>query len=173
MFMNGPNDIRIRETSSDDIESLRSLLQEWCDGSEMGQISQEEVNSEIVGIETSTKGESDWLYVVAEDETGRLLGIMGMCKSNATIDAVLPSHEEKSAAELFSAFVSQSERGRGIGRLLVQHLESKAELDGYDEIVVASGPRFRETGWPFWQSFYGDPAKVIECTSIWRKSLAK
>jgi GNAT superfamily N-acetyltransferase len=75
------------------------------------------------------------------------------------------------AGELISAFVSPRERGFGIGRLLVASLEEEAKNRKFEDILVLSGSRFRETGWPFWQSLYGEPVEVYDRSAIWHKQL--
>lgn len=81
-------------------------------------------------------------------------------------------------AEIINAYVSASQRGRGIGSALLRGMEQTAKDEGYSELIVNSGPRYQLSGWPFWQRMYGEPVALAEDyygprfhAAVWRKSL--
>lgn len=58
--------------------------------------------------------------------------------------------------ELINAYVDPRARGEGLGRLLVHGLIALAREHSYDEILVSSGRRYRETGWTFYDKVFGE-----------------
>jgi GNAT superfamily N-acetyltransferase len=80
--------------------------------------------------------------------------------------------------EVINAFVYPPYRGTGVGTLLLRHVEDAARQNGFTEIVVNSGPRYRETGWPFWIKRYGSAIGKADDyygpgihAPVWRKIL--
>ena len=57
--------------------------------------------------------------------------------------------------EIIGAFVSKHERGKGVGKSLFSAIESEAKNLDYKEIVIWSGPRYKETGWQFYDNLLG------------------
>jgi len=51
--------------------------------------------------------------------------------------------------EMIHAFVAVELAGKGVGTALVEALEGRARLDGHDEMLLNSGPRYAATGWGF------------------------
>src|SRR5262249_40731551 len=60
--------------------------------------------------------------------------------------------------EIVHAFVAPQHHHRGIAKVLVDAVERRARSRGLCELVVRSGPRYRESGWPFWTARYGRPS---------------
>jgi GNAT superfamily N-acetyltransferase len=113
-------------------------------------------------------------FLVAERE-GTVLGIMGI---QTPTDRMLNYTQTDQPIELITAMVSKDSRGEGIGKLLVNALLAKATSEGAKEVIVNSGPRYRLTGWPFWQKQFGVPVAIATGyygpggdAMVWRKAL--
>ena len=60
------------------------------------------------------------------------------------------------AIEIINLFVLPDQAKRGIGKALVDKVEWEAALvGGYSEIIVNSGPRYKETAWGFYDQLPG------------------
>lgn len=55
------------------------------------------------------------------------------------------------------AYVRRSHRGLGVGQSLLQGIEATAARMGFTILLVVSGSRNREGGYPFWRRRYGEP----------------
>ena len=114
-------------------------------------------------------------YLVAENQTGEVVGVIGFTSPEARM------YRFKLTArpvELVNAYVKQDERGGGVGRALVAELEKRAKDQDYTEVLLNSGPRYKGTGWGFYERVgytrvgvmknrYGKGAHA----PVWRKAL--
>jgi GNAT superfamily N-acetyltransferase len=80
--------------------------------------------------------------------------------------------------EFLNAYVDPERRNKGIGRALAGRLEEIALQAGHTEIIVNSGPRYKDSGWIFWTRLYGEPITTQKDyygpgadAKIWRKLL--
>lgn len=171
--MSYQNETLIRDAVSRDLENIRTLLEEWSTETNNDHIETSEVDLVVSDVSRFTSNDLRFgrVYRVAEDIDGNLLGLMGMCAASDILSPLAPSVTRGNAGELISAFVSSKARGHGIGRLLVASLEEEAMNRKFEDMLVVSGSRFRETGWPFWQSLYGEPVEVSDHSAVWLKHL--
>ena len=131
----------IRPARPDDAEALRRILEHWV-GAET-----DETLSRVLATGTE-------VHVVAVEDDA-VVGVMGL-----EFEGIRPPlfGPDDRPASLISAYVDNDRRCRGIGSALADHLESVALSRGCTRLVVVSGPRSREVGYPFWTSRYGDIA---------------
>lgn len=165
----------IRETRAGDALALKPILESWIRDRNSGDLLSDEVASVMKAIEDSVQGQNSKKYVVAEDGKGILVGVMGM---NAPGEDMQPYTATNSPVEFINAFVSATQRGTGTGKLLAKELEGIAVSAGHTEIIVNSGPRYKDTGWAFWNSLYGEPVAIQRDlygpggdAPVWRKAL--
>ena len=145
----GPPQITTREPRLEDMEDLRAILQKSLIDSESGNPITSEIEEVLSKIGQSLESNTAPIrYRVAEHPDGQLLGVMGMMYPDG--DMVQYARSPNSCVELVNAFVDPEVRKSGAGRLLVDDLLRDAKVNGATEVVVNSGPRYRETGWPFW-----------------------
>ncbi|HLC91544.1 MAG TPA: GNAT family N-acetyltransferase [Candidatus Saccharimonadales bacterium] len=168
-------DGHIRAARIEDLPALQPILERWIFDRETGNPLPDEVADVMQGIRFSIEGTLDRTYVVAEDAEGRVVGMMGLVPPSAEM---LKFTTSSNPAELINADVADDQRGKGVGKALVNHLEDVAVSKSYDGIVVNSGPRYRETGWPFWTRIYGEPVGTAKDlygpggdAMVWGKSL--
>jgi len=91
--------------------------------------------------------EADGLPQLVAEEDGRIVGLLGM-------DRMEPLYRPKPVARMTILIVADSERGRGIGRQLVNHAVAIAKGWGCGMIEVTSNDRleaahdfYRALGW--------------------------
>lgn len=77
------------------------------------------------------------LYLVIEDETGRLLGGGGYARLAGT-------HEEEGVCEIQKMYFRPELRGRGIGKRLLTELIRRAEADGYQRLYLETMPQMTD-----------------------------
>lgn len=93
------------------------------------------------------------------ERDNQVIGVAGLATTG--IDPELGKGPGRKA-ELVSAYVTNSARGSGAGRALAERVERAAADLGYDELIIVSGSRNREAGYPFWNKRYGKPLRVDE-----------
>jgi GNAT superfamily N-acetyltransferase len=172
--MTSASQLEIRPPTQEDIPGLKPILERWIFDRHTGKVLDGEVEATERAIEASIAGANNEEFLVASQD-GQLLGIMGIQTPN---EKMLEYAETDKPAELFCALVSDEARGRGVGRALVDALTERAHEQGAKELIVNSGPRYRPTGWPFWQKMFGKPIGVAVGyygkggdAMVWRKAL--
>lgn len=164
----------IRPLQEQDILNLQPILETWIKNGETNQVLEDEVRSVMDAMKESLTGQSNRTYLVAQTTTGELIGTMG-CKIPG--QDMLPFALTSNPIEIINAYVAQQHRaGKGVGRALAKAIETKAQVQGYKELLVNSGPRYKDTGWGFWTKLYGEPATIAEKmygqdgdAPVWRK----
>jgi GNAT superfamily N-acetyltransferase len=142
----------IRDAQPGDGEKARSFLEIWVKDSSTGQVQTDEVSEIIRDIEDSSLGLDDKIFKVA-DNNGEVVGIMGLARPSESIRKFASS---SNPSEIINAFVDPNYRGGGVGKLLVDSLEHAAVQNGTTELLVSSGPRYKETAWKFWEGRFGN-----------------
>jgi GNAT superfamily N-acetyltransferase len=119
-----------------------------------------EVETRIGWIETSLA------FVVAEDD-GAVVGVAGLVET-----------EEDGTVEVVCVYVRKDTVGEGVGRALIERIEADATALGFTTLLIVSGSRYREIGYPFWIRRYGEPAIDADFwgpgfdRAVWRHQLA-
>lgn len=170
--------IKIRTAKSEDIDALRPTFEKWIRDRHTGEVLAEEVAELEEEIRSSIEGSGQREYFIAEDGEGKPVGIMGM--QSPPCSALMHFTFSDRPIETINAYVAESERSGGTGRALAKHIEDLAIQQGYTELLVNSGPRYKDTGWPFWTKLYGEPAGTAigfygpgGDALVWRKSLTE
>jgi len=112
-------------------------------------------------------------YVVTKDDKGTVVGFLGY--RNVTTKLKQFSTGNK-PIEIYSLFVDMHVRQKGIGRCLINFLEEYAATNGYDEILVKSADKFKETGWVFYEKMGFTLAGTVggsigNLSNVYRKSI--
>lgn len=167
--------MRIRDLEERDLTAVEAILREWLMPPEGSQRMEEEIAGRLVHLRESLVSGSSRSFVVA-DLDGEVIGIMGV-QTEGIAEELLEAGER--AAELISAFVRRDVTGRGVGRRLAEEIEARARRWGADTLVVVSGARHRERGYPFWTARYGPAVRRDEDfwapgaeRVVWRAPLA-
>lgn len=164
----------VRPLKREDLPYLRRILEMWVRW--QGELLPEEVEDDMNQLRESLKGGNS-RYLVAETLDGRVVGMMGLVPE--------PKPEVKQHAtterpvELVRAYVDQDFRGgQGVGTALIRGIEKLAKSQGATEILLDSGPRYKESGHGFYdkqgyqrigvnKDFYGEGGDAV----VWQKLL--
>lgn len=141
-----------------------------------GPVRHEEVQEDLDLVRDSNAGLSSRRYLFAQDTSGLILGVMGL---QIPEEAMLRFSLTDKPIELINAYALRNSRAKGVGSTLLAAIEVLAKESGHEEIILNSGPRYKETGWPFWRKKYGDPVGILEDrygpgldAMVWRKVLS-
>ena len=112
-------------------------------------------------------------YVVAKDDKGTVVGFLGYRDAATKLKQFSTGNK---SIEIYSLFVDINARQKGIGRSLVKFLEEYAVGNGYDEIIVKSADKFKETGWIFYEKIGFTLAGTVEgstgsLSNVYRKTV--
>ena len=165
----------IRPLTEDDIPALRKISEFWLrDG---GVIAEDEVEGDMATLRESLSSDSGKSMFVAENEADEVVGMMGL--SAKPKPALMPFAKTDNPSELIIAYVHPSYvRGKGVGTLLINGCQDLAKSLGKKEILLESGPRHRESAYPFYdkqpgfervgiiKDFYGEGLDTV----IWQKT---
>ncbi|MDO8561270.1 MAG: GNAT family N-acetyltransferase [bacterium] len=168
--------IQTRGPKEGDLAQLSAILEPWVRDRETGEPLPEEVNSILEAVRADISGNSDVRYVVAEGRN-KVIGVMGL---KPISEAMRQYALTANPAEIVNAFVDPSQRGgKGVGSTLIAAVEAAARESGYTELLLNSGPRYKDTAWGFYTKIYGKPVAVIKDmygmggdAPVWRKSFA-
>lgn len=138
----------VRPLIREDIPSIKPILETWVRNPQTGEILTEEVINDLISMADSLNKKGDKEYFVAQTTQGKIIGTMGLSHPKLEIK---PFATTPKPVELINAYVDINFRGgKGVGSALVSKLAERAATGGFTEILLDSGPRYRVTGWGFW-----------------------
>lgn len=149
----------IRDACEADLPAIRSILEEWMIDPLSGERLPAEVESRVALVAETFNGRTDCEFFVAEVEREGVIGVAGLASFN--IASELFSASER-PVEVITSYVRHSHRGTGIGRALLDEAETRAQAQAFTTLLVVSGARNRESGYPFWRRRYGEPVRWDE-----------
>lgn len=138
----------VRPLSRGDIPHLKPILETWIRNMTTHEILIYEVQEDSASLRASFKGGNSREYFVAQTPQGKVVGMMGLSTPK---EPLYPFVTTATPVELVNAYVDRNYRaGQGVGSALVNKLVERAVFRGFTEILLDSGPRYRHTGWGFW-----------------------
>lgn len=168
--------IIVREVGHVDIPLIRLILEENVKHPDTNETIQEEVESILAEIEDSIKGIVDSSFCIASPDGKAVIGIVGL---QPVSFPMIKYTSTENPAEIVGMYVDLEAHRSGVGTKLVDTAERIAQESGFTELVINSGRRYKESGWPFWQKMYGEPYCVDEdyygkgaAALVWRKVLS-
>ena len=137
----------VRPLRAADLTSVERILRIWVRDSPGSPPLDAEVGRHLTLMAASLVEERGYRYLVAATEAEGIVGVIGMRPPSGEM---LRFAGTSRPVELINIYVdTQHRRGRGTGTALVRELERLARESGYSEMFVNSGPRYRQTGWEF------------------------
>lgn len=149
---------RIRRLQTSDLEHVKPILEHWIRDCDSGEPVPEEVTEDLAAIRATIGTTAKEGFIVIVDESDIACGVMGLKTLDANIEKdryLIALCQGTSPCELINAYLDPGKRGHGLGRELVRGLIALAREFGYDEMLVNSGRRYRETGWGFYDKLFG------------------
>ena len=142
----------VRPLLEHDLSSIRPILETWVRDSKTGEQIPEEIAEDLDLMRESARGESERRYFVAE-ENGEIIGVIGMTKPREYMEPYVTTHNP---VELINAYVAQEQAGgRGVGRALVNRVVEQARFNRNTEVILNSGPRYKDSAWGFYDRLPG------------------
>ncbi len=149
----------VRPLTMTDVDALRQILEHWIRNPEKTEPRLADIDKVQEVMRASVRGENTREYRVAI-ENDRIVGVMGF----KIPDPSEPDDGQKmlefattdNPVEFINAYVDTSRRlGKGVGKALFKALEERAREKRFKEILVNSGPNFKDSGWAFWDGIMG------------------
>lgn len=164
----------IRSLKKKDIPTLQTILEYWL--RDFNVVAHDEVEEDISTMRNSLDEASSKRMFVAEKD-GKAIGMMGLVIPPK--DVLLQFAKTDSPSELIMAYVHPDYRGgMGVGTALINTAQDLAKSKGRKEILLESGPRHAQTGYPFYDKqpgfkragqindFYGKGVHTV----VWQKT---
>lgn len=153
----GQPTIEITESvTAEDLEKLKEILARWIRHDTEakaggGEPRIEDIQKLIENVEASLENTSNRKYFFAKVD-GQIAGMVGLqTPDEKTKQTYAETAGTDNPIELVNMYVSEEVAGTGVGRMLVTMAELYAKSQGYTEVILNSGPRFRETAWGFYE----------------------
>lgn len=140
---------QIRPLAQADLVQVRPILETYLRDRNTGALNTEEVQEDLDLMRQSCEGGNDRVYLVADDGK-QVIGVIGMRTPSEAMQAFTSTERP---VELVNAYVA--ERHQGVGSALVERLEEEALIRYHTEIVLNSGPRYKDSGWGFYDNLPG------------------
>jgi ribosomal protein S18 acetylase RimI-like enzyme len=166
----------VRPLRAADLPSIQRILELWVRDTPSSPPLADEIAGHLARMSNSLVEERGARYLVAVTETGEIVGVVGMRPPDVKM---LPFTSTERPVEMINAYVDPHHRkGCGVGTVLVRELERLARESGFTEMVLNSGPRYRSSGWEFFDKLgyerrglahdlYGEGVHA----PVWRKIL--
>ena len=105
--------------------------------------------------------------------------MVGFVRITDVTEEVAKLSQTDRPVELFNLYVAAGKnRGKGVGSALFGAVMDSARAQGYTEVLLNSGPRYKESGWGFYEKVIGPPAGIMKDyygegfdAMVWRKEL--
>lgn len=166
-------EIKIRPVDKKDISAISSIFSDW--------LSKDEVDHYTKAIQdiissSSSKPKFDSHYYVAIFNHN-VIGIVGF---RIPLPKLLKFASTKTPAELSVLYVAKEHRGgKGVGTALLNHVINQIKKRKYEELIVRSSEKFKDTGWGFYDySGFNRVGELLSPNSktmsqIWTKPIKK
>ncbi|MDD3648095.1 MAG: GNAT family N-acetyltransferase [Candidatus Dojkabacteria bacterium] len=157
----------VQKPYKSDIRAIRLILNQWTDPEEVGKY--------IKRIEDEIDGKTKYnmqFFVLKSNSV--VCGVGGIADP---LPKTLRFSRFKCPGEIKILYMDNQYRGQGLGRTLLEYLENEAQKDGYDELIIRSAERYRDTAYSFYEQMGYESAGQIEGEaegkkmSVFRKAL--
>lgn len=166
----------IRPLAETDLLQIKPILETWIRFPVItGELITEEVEEVLNEMKKSLQEDAVKKFLIAEGVGGEVMGVMGYQKLREEMNRFAQTDVP---AELINANVSDEHRGNGVGTALIAAIETSTKKEGYKELLLNSGPRYKDTAWEFYNKRFGQPVGELKdfygpdfSAPVWRKVL--
>lgn len=142
----------VRIAREEDLISVEKIFRQWLE--------EDEVLYFLGCMQKTLEGnfefiDRDYHYFVAENESGKIIGIAGYRKP---ISKLSPFYRTFNPVEMNFVYVDSDARGQGAGTALVNKIFEEAKKNRYTEVLTRSAARFEDSGWKFYDKLGFDRA---------------
>lgn len=141
----------IRKPQEKDLPKIKDILAGWND-QEYTDLYFNRIKNEIHG-----QTEFNMKFWVATEEN--VLGIIGLCDLSPDL---LKFAKHPNPGQLKILYVDDVQRGKGIGKKLVNYIEDEALTQNYKELFVKSSEEYEKTAWEFYEKMGYKTVSLIE-----------
>lgn len=152
-----PVHVVVRQAQVGDAETVLAIAREWVK-SPSGETIEDEITEIKEALERSVGENPDRSYIVAE-LGGEVVGVMGLTVPN---ELMRQHAQTDNPVEIVNAFVRRDLRGAGVGGKLLDNVFEQARIGSFDEVIVNSGPRYKDTAWSFYDKKFGTPRAILK-----------
>lgn len=150
----------VRAAKAEDAEAIGSILRDWVRDPADGQVIEPEVAEILQTLTDSLEGKNQDKFLVATDLEDKPIG---MARLSPVSEEVLQFAQTARPVELFNLYVAAGQNfGKGVGTTLMNAVKAQAKADGMTEVLLNSGPRYKESGWGFYEKTIGPAAGVLK-----------
>lgn len=152
--------VKVRQLGEQDIDSLTPILEQWVRDPETSLVIDDEVADIQDKMRSSLAGaNSDRQYLVAEDENGLVTGVMGIANPS---DDMKGFAQTDNPIEIVNAFADIQAQNKGVGSELLNNVFSLTKALGATEIIVNSGPRYKDSAWAFYDKKFDGRLTILK-----------
>jgi len=136
--------IDIRPAETKDLPAIGSILSDWLSKDEVDHYTKS-VKDIVSGSSSKPQFDSHYFVAVLNQE------IIGVAGFRTPLPKLLNFTSTSKPAELCMLYVAKDHKGKkGAGKALLDFVISQAIEKGYEELVVRSAEKFKDTGWGFY-----------------------
>ncbi len=142
----------IRKPTIEDIEIIDKILTQWTE--------LEEVNKYVERIKKETEGiiEYNTMFWLCEMDD-KVVAIGGI---SDPLPKVMNFSKKTKPGEIKIIYVDNDYRGKGVGSFLLNSLENELKTRSYDEILVRSAERYKDTAYGFYEKMGYERVGTLE-----------
>ncbi len=148
-----PNEID--KLTPDDLATIENVLRQCIQ--ENGHTVTEKVRTILEHMRWSLGGNSDYTYLVARNDEGEAIGLIGLRKLTDDNKLRQYSTQPGECLELINFYLHPDYMGQGFGYKLFLSVLKEAMRKGCKQLLWCSGIRFLEYGWAFYKKYVGEP----------------
>lgn len=150
----------VRPATAEDAEAIGVILRDWVRDPADGQVIEPEVAEILQTLSDSLEGKNQDKFLVATNLEDQ---VVGMARISPASSEILEFAQTEHPVELFNLYVAAGQnRGKGVGSVLFDAVKGEARAQGKTEVLLNSGPRYKESGWGFYEKTIGPAAGVLK-----------
>ncbi len=135
--------MNIRKPQKNDIEAIKKILSQWTEAEEVEKYAERILNELNNKIEFNTR-----FWVITDNDIP--IGIGGI---SDPLPKVKHLSKGNNPIEIKILYLDNNSRGKGAGKKLLQFIENILSKGNYDEIIVRSAERYKDTAYGFYEKF--------------------